>query len=133
MLLLTNSPAQKLQVVTDAASSVDVNASYMDVNGTTVTPGSAVANISTATTTDVVATPGASTTRNVKTLHLRNAHATVAVTVTVQNNSGGTAYTLHKVVLQAGEMLEYVEGQGFVQYSQSSPVVDVQVFTATGA
>jgi hypothetical protein len=60
-----------------------------------------------------VAAPGASTVRNVKTLHIRNKHATTPVGVTVVYDANGTDYELHKVTLLAGEMLEYVEGLGF--------------------
>lgn len=103
----------KLQLVTDAAATVDVHASFADLSGTTVTPGKQNTAITTATTTDIVAAPGASTTRNVKTLHIRNKHATLAVSVTVVFDANGTDYELHKATLLAGEALEYIEGIGF--------------------
>lgn len=103
----------KLQVVTDAAVTVDVHASFMDYASGTVTPGKQNTAITTATTTDVVAAPGASTYRNVKTLHIRNKHASTSVVVTVQYDDNGTDYELHKTTLLAGECLEYIEGVGF--------------------
>ena len=105
----------KLQLVTSAAVTVDVHASYADLSGTTVTPGRKNTAITTATTTDIVASPGASTVRNIKTLHIRNKHATTPVDVTVLYEGSATDANveLHKATLLAGEMLEYVEGIGF--------------------
>ena len=103
----------KLQLVTSAAVTVDVHASFADLSGTTVTPGKQNTAISTAATTDIVASPGASTVRNVKTLHIRNKHASSPVDVTVVYDANATDYELHKATLNAGNMLEYVEGLGF--------------------
>jgi len=103
----------KLRLVTDAAVTVDVHASFVDLSGTTVTPGKQNTAFTTATTTDIVNVPGAFTVRNVKTLHIRNKHATSSVGVTVTYDQNGTVFEIHKVTLLAGEMLEYVEGIGF--------------------
>ena len=114
MLLLT-STSDKLQVVTGSAASVDVHASWVDYTTTTVTPGRTnTTPITTATTTDVVAAPAASTYRNVKTLHIRNKHATASTAVTVKHTDGTNALELYSVTLRAGEELSYVEGIGFV-------------------
>lgn len=112
-MLLLAATTDKLQLTTDSAATVDVVASWMDYNGTTVTPGATPTAISSATTTDIVAAPAASTTRNVKTLHIRNKHATLAVMVTLVFDRSATDYELHKVGLNAGDALEYVEGIGF--------------------
>lgn len=117
----------KLQLVTSAAVTVDVHASFTDLNGTTVTPGKQNTAITTATTTDIVAAPGASTVRNVKTLHARNKHASSSVDVTVVYDDNGTDFELHKATLLAGEALEYVEGIGFFQLQAESPANPVTV------
>lgn len=114
MLILANT-TDKLQLVTGAAVTVDVHASYAD--HTTATDD-VVANrqntaITTATTTDIVAAPGSGVVRNIKTLHVRNKHATSSVDVTVVYDQNGTDFELHKVTLLAGETLEYIEGIGF--------------------
>ncbi len=103
----------KFQLVTSAAVTVDVMASYTDLSGTTVTPGNQMTAITTATTTDVVAVPGASTVRRVHLLTVRNKHATSPVDVTLVIDVSATDYEIHKATLLAGEMLEYVEGLGF--------------------
>lgn len=121
MLLLTNasSAPDKIQLVTSAAVTVDVHASYMDASNANPpvvqgdTMGRQNTAISTATTTDIVAAPAANEIRNVKTLHVRNRHATSAVDVTVLYDQNGTDFELHKATLLAGDLLEYVEGVGF--------------------
>ena len=116
-MILCIGTSAKLQVVTDAAATVDVHASAMDVdNAGNVTTYSKNTAISTAATTDVTAVPGASTTtRNVKTLHMRNKHATTSVNVTVQHVDGVQTVELHKASLAPGDMLQYVEGMGFLK------------------
>ena len=115
MLMLTNAGTDKLQVVTSAAVTVDVSAHWIDRNTSTFEQvlGRTNTAISTATTTDVVATPAATTVRIVKTLHIRNKHASLSVDVTVVYDANGTDFELHKTTLRAGETLEYVEGIGF--------------------
>lgn len=66
MLLLT-STSDKIQVVTSASGDIDVHATWLDSASGTVTPGRTnTVAIATATTTDVVAAPAASTYRNVQ-------------------------------------------------------------------
>lgn len=112
MLLLT-STTDLIEVVTDSAATVDVHASYVDLAAAVVTPGRKNTAIASATTT-IVAAPGAATQRNVKTLHLRNKHASTSVGVTVRHTDGTTVVELVKATLLAGETLSYVEGEGFV-------------------
>lgn len=115
MLVLT-STTDKLQLLTSAAGSIDVAAFYIDRDQSTGAVGAAnrqLTTISTATTTDIVAAPGATTTRNIKQLHVRNKHATISCDVTVLFDANATDYELHKVTLRPGEALEYVEGVGF--------------------
>lgn len=121
MIILTNSGTDKLQITTTTTANVDVHVSYMDYNGTTVTPGRQNTAISTATTTDVCATPGASTNRNIKTLNVANRHASSSNLVTVIYDANGTDYTLYAVTLRAGESLEYIEGVGFFVVAASVP------------
>lgn len=116
-MLILATTTDKLQLVTDAAVTVDVHASHIDCSDASPpvvdAPTKTNTAITTATTTDIVAAPGASKRRNVKTLHIRNKHATSSVNVTVVFDQNGTDYELHKATLKAGELLEYVEGVGF--------------------
>lgn len=122
MLLLT-STADKLQVISGSAVTVDVHASWVDrVAGPpeVITPGRTNTAITTAATIDVVAAPAASTQRNVQTLNIRNKHATSANAITVQHTDGTTVAQLFSYTLLAGEALQYLDGVGF------------QVFDAAG-
>lgn len=118
MLLLT-ATTDKIQVITSAAVTVDVVAAFMDVTAADppvvkgTTSGRQGTAITTAATTDVVAAPAATTIRNVKTLHIRNKHASSPVDITVQFNQNATLFEIHKTTLKAGEALEYVEGVGW--------------------
>lgn len=118
MLLLT-ATTDKIQIITSAAVTIDVHTSFMDMSNADPpvikgsTSGKQNTAISTAATTDIVAAPAASTLRNVKTIHARNRHATTASDVTVQFNQNGTLFELYKTTLNAGAVIEYVEGVGF--------------------
>lgn len=126
MILLFNT-TDEIELVTAQAVTIDTHASFVDmsqanppvVQGTT--SGNLNKQISTATTTDIVDGPASSVTRNVKTLNIRNRHATDSCTVTVQFDANGTKYELHKATLAAGEALEYVEGVGFFVLGAISP------------
>ena len=105
--------ADLLTVVTSVAGAISVHASYVDLNGTTVTPGRTnTASITGATTTTVVASPGASTYRNVKFLSITNTSATIQNTVTVNHTDGTTVEKLTTALLGANETLLYAEGAG---------------------
>ena len=126
-MLILATTTDKFQLITDAAVTVDVHASFMDLSGTTATPGKQNTAITTAATTDIVSAPGASTYRNLKTLTVRNKHATSSVIVTFQFNQNGTVFEIHKVQLLAGEMLEYIEGVGFFTLANSTVANPVTV------
>jgi hypothetical protein len=116
MLLLT-ATTDKIQLVTGSAGTINFHASWVDNNAGTITPGRSNSAPTTATTTDVVAAPAASTQRNIKTLNIRNAHASNANTLTVLFNDNGTTYELFKCTLAAQEILTYVEGLGWDIYA----------------
>ena len=119
MLNLTTT-TDKLQVVTDVAGSIDVIAYYVDLSGTTVTPGRQRTAISTAATTDVVAAPAASTYRNVKGVRISNTHATTQTTVTVLYNDNGNVVRETKETLAAGDQLTMDEGVGWYRRAATS-------------
>lgn len=105
MLLLT-SPTEVLRLVTASAVTVDVHASYVDQQGTVVTPGVTDTAITTATTTNIVPSPtGDQTKRNIRTATIRNKHASSSNAVTVQRYDGTTAVELTSCVLLANEEL----------------------------
>lgn len=99
-----------LRVVTSAAAQIEVHASWVDLNGTTVTPGRTnTPHITTATTTTVVAAPASSTVRNVKHLNITNDSAGTSCTVTVEHFDGTTAIEMMSFVLLPGENMIFNE------------------------
>lgn len=109
MLLLT-STSDLLRVITGTATStIEVHASYVDLSGTTVTPGRTNTVITTATTTTVVASPASSTQRNVKALYVTNNSSGTTCTVGVIHTDGTNIVELFQVILLPGENLTFNE------------------------
>ena len=102
-MIILASTADLVRVVTSHAALVEVHASYVDLNGTTVTPGRLNTMISTATTTTVVASPASSTVRNIKHLNITNDHASQSCIVTVEHSDGTTIIELMSFTLLPGE------------------------------
>jgi hypothetical protein len=102
-MLLLNSTS-KIQVVTGSTGTIEVHASWMDFLAGVVTPGPTnTPTITTATTTDVVASPAASTTRNVKFLSVSNDHATTSNAIDINHTDGTNVETIWQGTLLAGE------------------------------
>lgn len=112
-MIILSSTSDLLRVTTSAAITVDVHATYVDLNGSTVTPGRTNTAISTATTTTIVDSPVSSTFRTVKTLAIRNKHATTSVDITIIHTDGTTDVELCKYTLVAGYTISYDENNGF--------------------
>lgn len=110
-MLLLCSVTDKIQVITGSAVAVHVQASFVDNNAGTITPGRTNTIISTATTTDVVGSPAASTNRNIKQLTIRAKGG--ACVVTVQHTDGTTVSELISVSLASGYHLIFTDGYGF--------------------
>src|SRR4029077_1482571 len=101
----------------------DVHASWLDNLSGAITPGRTnTASITSATTTTIVGSPAASTQRNVKTITIRNRHASISQDVTVKHTDGTNNLELIKVTLAAGEALTYADAQGWVHFLPSGAV-----------
>lgn len=129
-MLILASTSDKLQVVTSAAVAVDVQASYVDRDPTAASatelapkflPGRKNTAITTATTTDVTGSPGASIQRTIRELSHRNKSATTSVTLTVQHTDGTTTVDLIKVTLLPGYILLFRDGM-WVTYDTNGAV-----------
>lgn len=115
MLLLTSTTDRIKIVLDETGGNIFGVATYADRNQTTGAIGAAgrqLINIGNGNT-GLVDPPAATTTRNVKTIHVRNAHATVTMTVHIQYDANGTIYELYCATLKAGESLSYSEGIGW--------------------
>jgi hypothetical protein len=130
MLLLT-STSDKIQVITSAATAVGVHASWVDLNGLTVTPSRSNASIAAAATTDVVASPAASTQRNVKFLSVYNDATSGSQTITIRHTDGTTAVDLWQGTVPAQTGVIFDEASGW-QATSPYPTADVQTFDFPG-
>lgn len=111
MILLTDT-THTLEVITSSSEGIDYNISYADVTTTAFTPGSVQGNITTATTTVVLAAPASSTQRQVKFISLTNI-GTGNNNVTIQKDVSTTNYVIIDAVeLSAGDSLQYIDGVG---------------------
>lgn len=119
MLLLTGA-ADKVRVLIGTSVPVEVHASYMDNDGSTVTPGRR--NTATSVDADVVTPPPAGFSRHVKTLSIRNADSLLDSEITVIHTDGATPVELQKVILRPGSKLSFVDGRGFRVYDQNGVI-----------
>jgi len=114
MLLLTSTSDIVRLTTGTATTTIEVHTSYVDVNGTTITPGRTNTIITTATTTTIVASPAASTQRNVKAIYVTNNSAGTSCTVGVSHADGTTTVELIQFILLPGENLGYREDGSWV-------------------
>ncbi len=110
----------KIRLTTSAAVNIDVHASFSTLGGSTVTPGVKNTPISTATTTDIVLSPGSGEYRSVKKMIIRNRSTTTACDVTVIHTDGTNAMELYKATIGPGGHLHYNDETGFFVQSQIS-------------
>lgn len=119
MLLLT-SVSDIVRLITGAAAStIEVHTSYVDVSGSTITPGRTNTRITTATTTTIVASPAASTQRNVKAIYVTNNSAGTSCVVGVEHFDGTNSVELMQFVLLPGENMGYREDGSWVHRDQN--------------
>lgn len=111
MLLLT-ATTHTLKVTTSTTSAIDVSVSYVDITSTTFTPASQDTAINTATTTTIVTAPGASTQRQIKQITFKN-KGTASNTLEIKKDVSGTEYILFSAALNANDLIQYTDGEGF--------------------
>ena len=102
-----------LRLTTASATDIEVSYSHVDLNTSTFVVngvgGATLASITTATTTTVVPSPGASTVRNVKQLTIKNNHATLSNLVTLEQFDGTNVVEKWQGTLQPNERMELDE------------------------
>lgn len=127
-MLLLSGANDSYRLITSAAGSIDTVASFMDssdasppvVKGSTSAPEVHLA-IATATTTTIIANPGANTLRATSSLSIRNKHASVAQDVTVVLTRSGTDHEIWKTNLLPGDVLAYEDGLGWFKTAAADP------------
>ena len=119
-MLLLNSTSDLVRLVTSAAAStIEVHASWMDVSGATVTPDRKNTKITTATTTTIVPSPAAATTRNVKAIYVTNNSPGTSCNVAIEHTDGTNVIELMQFILLPGENLGYREDGSWVHRDQN--------------
>lgn len=104
MLILTTTDTLKL--VTESTGNIDVYASYVDLTSATApAPGRSSANITTATTSTILAAPAASTTRQVKALTITNVAGTSNAVQVIYDADGTQRHLTTTLTLGAGEQI----------------------------
>jgi hypothetical protein len=131
-MLILASTSDKLRLTSSSTANLDVHVSWVDrVSSTSNTPGRTNTGISSATTTDIVASPASATYRLIRTLTVRNRHASTSQEVTIIHTDGTNAMELIKCTLSAGECLHYNEKAGFWQTDSQGRAKQVE-FTNVG-
>jgi hypothetical protein len=104
------STSDVIRVVTSAAAQIECHTSWVDWNGSTVSPGRQnTPAITTATTTTIAPAPGSTVIRNVKHINITNDHASQSCIVTAEHFDGTTAVELMSFVLLPGENMIFNE------------------------
>lgn len=112
-VIVLDATTKKIEVTSSAAVSVDFYATWTDTTSSAFTPGQTDGNFATATTTDVVAAPGASTQRRIYYISFVN-RGTAAQVLTVKFDVSATERNLTApITLAAGEALIYEDATGW--------------------
>ena len=109
--------SETVRVATTTAAPVSVLAVYSDYDGVSASQGKQRTSISSATTTTVISAPGVNGDRIVHGMTIRNTHASLATTVTVQDYDGTTATEIYRVTLAAGEQAIFSRAQGWTYFN----------------
>jgi hypothetical protein len=109
MAIALTSTNKSLKLTTGSAGSVDYVVSYNDVTSSSFTPGDSQGNITTATSTEIVAAPGAGINRGIKSINIFN-NSVSANTISVKKDVGGTGYNLFNCTLSQGDSLIWNDG-----------------------
>jgi hypothetical protein len=112
MLFLTQN-SESFTLTTTAAASTDWSVGWVDMASTGATAGSAQGNIPTATTTTLVPAPNAGVQRQLKSMTVVNAHASLTQTVTLSKNDGSARALIRNIPLAPNESLDWVDSIGF--------------------
>lgn len=102
MILLT-STSDAIKMYCSAASTIEAHCSYVDLDGSTVTPGRRNLIASAAAGYSIVVPPSGTAVRNVKHINITNNHASASCGVRVVHTDGTTDVELMEFMLLPGE------------------------------
>lgn len=95
----------------------------VDASGNVTTYRRNLVNASWSGIADLSTTAPSGSTRNIKTLNIKNSNTVGNVTATVLHTDGTTTVELVRVVIQPQQTLQYVEGIGWSLAQQGTPAV----------
>lgn len=121
-----------LELVTSTSASLDYDVAWSNVTATALTtPGTTKGNISSATTTTILAAPSSSNWRYIRAATFHNASTTSANALTLQIDVSGTNRLVAKFTLAPGEYA-VLDEMGKVNLYSASGVPRVQPLTDSG-
>lgn len=137
-IVTLDATTETLDVTTSAAVNTDYSVSYMDHASGTLTPGSSHGQITTATTTAILAAPGASTQRAVAAITICNV-GTASQTITLKHDTSGTERVIGRSTLGPSEcamvdnagVLRRVGSNGALQVNTSTTDIGGRVYNWT--
>lgn len=99
---------QVIRLVTSSAANLDIIGAHITYDSLNVgTKAAILSTIGTAATTTIVSAAGSGNTRSVYSLSIRNRHASLSNTLTLQIFDGTDAFEIFKVTLAPGEQAMY--------------------------
>lgn len=108
--IILEGAADSLELVTASAGSIDYHCDWGNVTATALTtPGTTKGNITTATTTTVIAAPSAGNFRHIRSCIFRNASTTASNALTVQRDVSATNRVMFSATLAPGETAQINE------------------------
>lgn len=123
----------KVVMSTSSTADIAVSASWADNTTTTLIGGNDNTLTNTATATDIVASPAASTQRQIKNIKIYNYDTTDSNTITVSHTDGVLSAVIYRRALAPYESIEYDGGKWVYYNAQGIPVnaesTDVVGFT----
>lgn len=108
-MILLASTSDLLRLTTSAASTIQVATSWRDLDAGVVSRDRQNTSITTATTTDIVPSPGSGVYRSVAMVSIRNTDAAMPCTVTVIHRATATDVELLSVHLNPSDSLTWTE------------------------
>ncbi|HEY8886059.1 MAG TPA: hypothetical protein VIM31_00985 [Candidatus Microsaccharimonas sp.] len=131
-MIILKATTESLQLTTSSAANIDFSVSFADLTTAAFSPSSNEGTIASATLTSILVAPAASTQRQIKLITITNRHATLSNSIIVQKVISATTYNLMPTAtLLAGEVIQYLDGQGWLYYSATGALKTSQ--TAPGS
>ncbi len=123
-MILLDGTTETLTISTSSTADIDYSISYVDIGVNAFAPGATEGKYVAANTANAaLGSPAASTQRQVKLITISNRHASTSNTIIVKKYVPTNEYYLTpSVTLAAGELMQYIDGQGWVYYASNGTI-----------